>query len=50
MAKDKAKKKKKSKIRSLFKWATRISVIAGIASAVRKYQTEQNETKQPPTE
>lgn len=43
-----AEPKKKSKIRTLFKWATRISIVAGIVSAVRKYQVDQNEAKSPP--
>ena len=42
-------KKKRSKIRTLFKWARRISIVAGIVSAVRRYQVEQNEAKQPPS-
>ena len=41
-------KKKKSKLRTLFKWSRRISIVAAIVSAVRKYQVEQNEAKQPP--
>lgn len=41
-------KKKKSKIRTLFKWARRISIVAGIAAAVRKYQTDKNEAGPPP--
>ena len=48
MAKDK-KPKKKSKIRTLFKWTRRISFIAAIVSGVRKYMTEQNEANKPPT-
>ena len=47
-ASSKKTKKKKSKIRTLFKWTRRISVVAGIVGAVRKYQMEQNEAKQPP--
>lgn len=46
MAKDKT--VKKSKIRTLIKWARRISLVAAIVSAVRKYQVEKNEqTPQP---
>lgn len=41
-------KKKKSKLRTLFKWVRRISFVAGIIGAVRKYQVEQNEPKPPP--
>ena len=41
--------KKKSKIRTLLKWFRRISLVAAIVGAVRKYQTDQNETKQPPS-
>ena len=47
MAKDAA-RKKKSKIRTLMKWFRRISLVAAIVGAVRKYQTDQNETKPPP--
>ncbi len=49
MAKDALPKKKKSKIRTLMKWFRRISLVAAIVGAVRKYQTDQNETKQPPS-
>jgi hypothetical protein len=41
-------KKKKSKIRSLFKWVRRITFVAGIVGAVRKYQADQAQTKGPP--
>jgi hypothetical protein len=47
VAKDKT-YKKKSKIRTLFKWIRRLTFVAGIVGAVRKYQMEQNEQKQPP--
>jgi hypothetical protein len=40
--------KKKSKIRTLIKWVRRISFIAAVVSAVRKYQSDQNEAKLPP--
>jgi hypothetical protein len=33
----------------LFKWARRISFVAGIISAVRKYQMDQNEANRPPS-
>jgi hypothetical protein len=42
-----AKGKKKSKIRTLIKWVRRITFIAGIASAIRKYQTDRNESQPP---
>jgi hypothetical protein len=40
--------KKKSKLRTLFKWMRRISMVAAIASAVRRVMTEQNEANKPP--
>ena len=40
--------KKKSKLRTLFKWIRRISMVAAVASAVRKVITEQNEANKPP--
>lgn len=42
------KAQKKSKIRTIFKWVRRISFVAGVVSAVRQWQIEQNDTKQPP--
>jgi hypothetical protein len=45
VAKDKP---KKSKIRTLLKWIRRVTFIAGIVGAVRKYQAEQGQSKQPP--
>lgn len=41
-------KKKPSKIRTLFKWVRRISFVAGVVGAVRQWQIEQKQTKQPP--
>ena len=41
MAKDET-TKKKSKIRTLIKWFRRITLIAGIVAAVRRYQAERN--------
>ena len=38
-----AKEKKKSKIRTLIKWFRRISLVAAIVGAVRKYQMDQKE-------
>lgn len=40
--------KKKSKIRTLFKWVRRISFVAGVVGAIRQWQIEQNQSKQPP--
>ncbi|HVV36907.1 MAG TPA: hypothetical protein VHC63_09920 [Acidimicrobiales bacterium] len=51
MAKDKnkdAEPKQKSKLRTLFKWVRRISMVAAIAGAVRKVMTDQNEANKPP--
>lgn len=42
------KRKKKGKLRMLFKWSRRISLIAAIVGGVRKYLTDQNEAR-PPT-
>jgi len=47
VAKDKE-PKKKSKLRTLFKWIRRISLVAAIAGGVRKVMTDQNEAR-PPT-
>jgi hypothetical protein len=41
-------KKKKSKIRMLFKWIRRITLVAGIVSAVRRYQAENSNSQTPP--
>jgi hypothetical protein len=49
VAKDAQPRRKKSKIRTLIKWFRRISLVAAIVGAVRKYQTEQNESRRPPT-
>ena len=46
---DQPTKKKRSRIRTLFKWARRISFVAGIVGAIRKYQMDQNEANKPPT-
>ena len=48
VAKD-AQPKKKSKIRTLIKWFRRISLVAAIVGAVRKYRMDQNESNRPPT-
>ena len=45
MAKDKT--VKKSKIRTAIKWFRRISFVAAVVGAVRKYQMEKNETQPP---
>ncbi|MDP1794336.1 MAG: hypothetical protein Q8K63_09395 [Acidimicrobiales bacterium] len=42
------KAKKKSKIRTLMKWVRRISLVAGVIGAVRQWQMDQNNAKQPP--
>jgi hypothetical protein len=47
--KDKEPKTKKSKLRTLFKWIRRASLVAAIAGGVRKVMTEQNEANKPPT-
>lgn len=44
-----AEPKKKGKLRTLFKWIRRVSLIAAIAGGVRKVMTEQNEANKPPT-
>ena len=52
MAKDKTlktPKKKKSKIKTLFKWIRRITFVAGIVGAVKKYQDEQKQQQSPPS-
>jgi hypothetical protein len=41
-------RKNKGKIRTLFKWIRRASMVAAIVGAVRKYMTEQNEANKPP--
>ncbi len=41
--------KQKSKIRTIIKWARRISFVAGVIGAIRQYQMERNEN-QPPTQ
>ena len=40
--------KKKSKIRTIMKWARRISFVAGVVGAVRQWQMEKNKTGSPP--
>lgn len=50
VAKDKdSEPKKRSRLRTLFKWARRISLVAAIVSGVRRVMTEQNEANKPPT-
>ena len=43
-----AEPKRKSKVRTLFKWIRRVSLVAAIAGGVRKFMTEQNEANKPP--
>jgi hypothetical protein len=47
--KDAEPKKKKSKLRMLFKWIRRASLVAAIVGGVRKVMTEQNEANKPPS-
>jgi hypothetical protein len=50
VAKDKGEEpKKKSKLRTLFKWIRRASLVAAVVGGVRKVMTDQNEASQPPT-